>query len=168
MIEPVRPRLFVAVRPPPEVVERLLLLPRDRQPGLRWSEPSTWHVTLRFLGPSDADAVVAALDTVLPGPPATVVLGPVVEQLGRAVVVPARGLDGLATAVRRVTADLGQADDQPFSGHLTLGRLRAGAKPGAALGHSIRAEFVADLVELVASEPGPSGHRHEVLHTWRL
>jgi 2'-5' RNA ligase len=161
-------RLFVAVRPPPTVVERLERLPFRVGPGARWVDPVTWHVTLRFLGTARPEAVIAALDRSPPGPAAAVRLGPFVEMLGRAVVVPVAGLDELAAAVATATAHLVPADERPFVGHLTRGRLGPGASPGPPVGHAVGGGFVADVVELVASEPGPSGHRHEVLHTWRL
>ena len=44
------PRLFIAVWPPPDVVEQVAALPRPPVAGLRWTEPEQWHVTLRFLG----------------------------------------------------------------------------------------------------------------------
>ncbi|MDQ1444823.1 MAG: hypothetical protein QOI20_1287, partial [Acidimicrobiaceae bacterium] len=47
------PRLFVAVWPRPEVVDALARLPRPDVPGLRWTGPDHWHVTLVFLGASD-------------------------------------------------------------------------------------------------------------------
>ena len=43
-------RLFVAVWPPVDVVERLSELPRPAVDGVRWTTPDQWHVTIRFLG----------------------------------------------------------------------------------------------------------------------
>ena len=40
-------RLFVALRPPPEVVARLAALDRPALPGVRWSAPEQWLVKLR-------------------------------------------------------------------------------------------------------------------------
>jgi 2'-5' RNA ligase len=46
-------RLFVAIVPPPAVVagldERMAEV-RPGWPGLRWTRPASWHVTLAFLG----------------------------------------------------------------------------------------------------------------------
>ena len=44
------PRLFVAVVPPPEVVEHLddFLSVRRAAADFRWSAPDQWHVTLAF------------------------------------------------------------------------------------------------------------------------
>ncbi|MBW3548710.1 MAG: hypothetical protein KY452_11325, partial [Actinobacteria bacterium] len=55
-------RLFVAVRPPPEVVATLATLDRPERPGLRWTPPEQWHVTLRFFGPVDAEQAEAEGD----------------------------------------------------------------------------------------------------------
>ena len=55
-------RLFVAVVPPDDVLEAVAALPRPVEPGVRWTRPDTWHVTLRFLGDRvDEGAAVAAL-----------------------------------------------------------------------------------------------------------
>jgi 2'-5' RNA ligase len=69
-------RLFVAIIPPPEVAaelsRRLRPLRSSPQaatpPGLRWTSPDSWHVTLAFLGevpepvlPSSAPAWSALL-----------------------------------------------------------------------------------------------------------
>jgi 2'-5' RNA ligase len=46
-------RLFVALSPPPGVlraVEAAVEPPRQDWPGLRWTRPDQWHVTLAFLG----------------------------------------------------------------------------------------------------------------------
>ena len=43
-------RLFVAVRPTPEVVALLAALERPAVPGVRWSTPEQWLVKLRPLG----------------------------------------------------------------------------------------------------------------------
>src|SRR5262249_47107566 len=56
-------RLFVAVTPPPEVLDELeaAVAPlRSSCPGLRWTGRQNWHVTLAFLGQVD-DAVVDKL-----------------------------------------------------------------------------------------------------------
>ena len=67
------PRMFVATRLPPEVVDLLAALERPPLPGVRWSAPDQWLVKLRPLGPV-ADRVVAplraALEAELDGAPA--------------------------------------------------------------------------------------------------
>ena len=49
-------RLFVAIAPPPAVLDELdaLLEPlRERREDLRWTSREAWHVTLAFLGQVD-------------------------------------------------------------------------------------------------------------------
>ena len=126
------PRLFVAVWPPDEVLDRLAALPRRAVPGLRWTGRDQWHVTLRFLGAVDDVApVVEALGS-LDVPETEAVLGPAVGRFGRRVLqVPVAGLDELAGAVLRATSHLGRPpDDRPFAGHLTLARVAKGADVG--------------------------------------
>ncbi|MDQ4097048.1 MAG: RNA 2',3'-cyclic phosphodiesterase, partial [Actinomycetota bacterium] len=124
------PRLFVAVWPPPDVVERVAAVPRPSLPGLRWTDPAQWHVTLRFLGRvHDAAPVEEALADVVAAPVEAVV-GPEVGRFGQRVLhVPVGGLGDLAAAVASATAALGEPpEDRAFSGHLTLARVRRGAR----------------------------------------
>ena len=58
------PRLFVAVRPGPEVVALLSALDRPAPPGVRWSTPEQWLVKLRPLG-HVRDRVVGPLSDAL-------------------------------------------------------------------------------------------------------
>ncbi|MBW3658983.1 MAG: RNA 2',3'-cyclic phosphodiesterase [Actinobacteria bacterium] len=53
-------RLFVAFGVADDVVDRLdreLAPLRDRHPGLNWTPPATWHVTLAFLGEVDGERI---------------------------------------------------------------------------------------------------------------
>lgn len=44
-------RLFVALLPPAEVLDEVAAgISRVERPGLRWIDPTLWHVTLAFLG----------------------------------------------------------------------------------------------------------------------
>ncbi len=161
-------RCFVAVLPPPEVLDVLARLDRPAAPGVRWTHHDQWHVSLRFLGEVDpgeasvalaelnADAAVAAMG------PATTVLG------GHAVVVPVSGLDVLAASVVARTALVGEPpEDRPFVGHLTLARLGAPAPPGS-VGVPLAAEFPVGEVCLVASHLLPDGAAYEVLERFAL
>jgi 2'-5' RNA ligase len=165
-------RLFVAVRPPPEVIDVVSALPRPERHGVRWTRPDQWHVTLRFLGDVErSEPVAAALAAGLAGAPvAEVALGPATERLGRAVlVVPAAGLDGLAARVLDATRDGVPVADGAFGfrGHLTLARWPRGVA-GWAVGAPIAAAWTAHEVELVRSELGGGPARHEVVETFRL
>jgi RNA 2',3'-cyclic 3'-phosphodiesterase len=159
-------RLFIAVWPPEEVAEELRALRRKDQRGVRFVDPDTWHVTLRFVGDADPDLVGAFLDG-LALPSATARIGPGVDLLGeRALVVPVHGLDELADAVRSATSGLGEPAPKRFVGHLTLARLKPGAHLPAALGAFISAEFEVEDIALVASRLHPDGARYTTLATW--
>jgi 2'-5' RNA ligase len=156
-------RLFVAAFPPPDVTAVLASLERPDRPGVRWVPPERWHATLRFLGRADPQAVsdrLASVDL----PAATAVLGPAVARLGAdVVVVPVAGLDDLADVVAAATADLGEPPDpRPFTGHVTLARLRRRAACGVA-GTPVSATFPVGEVCLVDSRSGPDGLRYDVV-----
>ena len=158
------PRLFVAVWPPPEVLDLVEALPRPERTGVRWTTRGQWHVTLRFLGSvSDPEPVVDALRAAAAEVPATdAVLGPAVTRLGRGVVcVDVGGLETVAGAVAEATAAFGQPpDDRPFHGHLTLARLK-GARSGGLVGAEVAARWPVDDIHLVESHLHPHGARYE-------
>jgi 2'-5' RNA ligase len=161
---PATARLFVAVIPPPEVLDRIAALPRPDEPGVRWTRRHQWHVTLRFLGDAPVDEVIERLAG-LDHPAVTAELGPAVSRLGRGVVcVPVGGLESLAAAVAERTADVGDPPDpRPFAGHVTLARLRRRGACGLA-GTPFRARFDVDRIELVNSQLGPGGPAY--VTTW--
>lgn len=160
-------RLFVGVRPPPSVVRSLSALPRPATPGVRWVDPTQWHLTLRFLPHAVPAHVAAALDRADLSS-AVVTLGPHVTALGGHVIaIPADGLDDLAAVVVNVTRDLGPVDQRPFLGHLTLARTKTDSRC-ALVGQSFAASFVAAALELVASDTSGRGARHRTLASWPL
>lgn len=162
-----RARLFVAVWPPPGVLDLVAALPRRDEPGVRWTTRDQWHVTLRFLGTCEVDEAVAALGGLRwPDGPVAATCGPAVSRLGRdVVVVPVRGLDDLAAAVAAATGGVGEPPDpRPFTGHLTVARLRHRAACGVA-GTPISASFPVGSVALVRSELDPAGARYETIAT---
>ncbi len=161
------PRLFVAVWPPEDVLDRLAALERPEVEGLRWTTRDQWHVTLRFLGEAEvapARAALAGVDL----PAARAVLGPGVDRFGRRIVhVPVAGLGTVAGGVVGATAGLGQPpDDRPFHGHITLARVadrsRVDLRPFT--GRAVAAEWQVDAVCLVESRLSQKGARYEVLH----
>jgi 2'-5' RNA ligase len=166
-------RLFVAILPPDPVLDAVAGLRRPERPGVRWTTRAQWHVTLRFLGEvPDPGPVIAALDGARLAP-CEARLGPAVAGLGREVVmVPVDGLDVLADAVVTATAGLGRPpEDRPFTGHLTLARVRRGAPRGArrgVVGEAIEARFPVTDVRLVRSHLGRDGARYEDLHVRAL
>ncbi len=157
-------RLFVAVVPPDDVLDRLASLRRPARPGVRWTRREQWHVTLRFLGEVDeaaVPAVVAALDAApldAAPPAAAAVLGPRVAALGRRVVqIPVAGLDDLAAAVTAATATVGRPPEpRPFQGHVTLARVARGGLRDL-VGEPVAATFPVVDVRLVHSRPGGRG-----------
>jgi 2'-5' RNA ligase len=154
-------RLFAAVWPPHDVVARLAALPRPDVPGLRWTAPDQWHVTLVFLGERELEAVAREFHrAVLPPGPVAAELGPATDRFGRRIVhVPVAGLDEVAASVRAV---LPGDDDRPFHGHLTLARARdrRGADVSSVVGVPLQASFPVSEVTLVASRlgRGPAGY----------
>lgn len=144
-------RAFVAVVPPPEVldaVERVVAPVRPvGPPRLNWTHAGQWHLTLQFLGSiDDADELTDALRWGLHGmPTVTLALGGAgaFPSTSRAAVVWI-GLDEgepelarLADAVQRATEPLGYEPEQrDFSAHLTIARSHR-ARPLANLVHSL-------------------------------
>ena len=161
-------RLFVAAWPSVEVADALTGLPRPEAPGLRWTRPDQWHVTLRFLGEADPDEATAALDE-LAATPAVAELGPATRLLGKRVVVAAvAGLDDLAASVVAATAGVGEPpEERAFTGHLTLARSKGPVPPGA-VGTPVAGSFPVDEVCLVRSRTLPEGAAYETLARFRL
>jgi len=160
-------RLFVAVWPPEDVLAGLADVERPRDQGVKWVPPENLHLTLRFLGDADEDEVAERLaDTVLPA--TDVSLGPAFDVWWeRSLVLPADGLDELATAVHRATRGLGtERVRRRFAGHLTVARLARRARPRRAAGLRFEADFRVDEVALVASTLRDSGAEYETLATW--
>lgn len=160
-------RLFVAVWPPAHVVEALAALPRPEVPGLSWTGPEQWHITLRFMGEADlgvARSAFLAIE-VAPGPVAT--LGPATARFARRVLhVPVDGLDPAAVATATATAAVGRPPEaRPFTGHLTLAR--AGQHRGVDLrplvGTPVTGRWEVGELTLVRSRLGRGGSRYEVV-----
>ena len=100
-------------------------LPRPDVEGLRWTTRDQWHITLRFFGAVELEAVSVALRSAS-APATTAVLGPETGRFGKRVLhVPVSGLDAVAKAVVRATKKVGKPPEpRPFTGHLTLARAR--------------------------------------------
>jgi 2'-5' RNA ligase len=159
-------RAFVAVVPPPEVldaVERVVAPVRPAAPPrLNWTHAGQWHLTLQFLGSvDDVRELTDALRWGLQG------MSPVALALGGAGAFPSTsraavvwiGLDEgepelarLADAVQRATEPLGYEPEQrAFRAHLTVAR-------------SQRARPLANLVHSLGDGPvGPLWHATEVV-----
>ena len=172
-------RLFVGVLPPREVVAALAALPRPQDPGVRWSAPEQWHVTVQFLGEvRDVGGVAAALGQV-PGrlraegvglPEA--VLGPATAWFagGRVLHVPVGGLDDLVEATGWALSRWSSLPEHPNAGHVTLARGRQPdrwSRPPAA-GAPVAIRWAVTVLVLVASTLSASGARYRVVHRVRL
>jgi 2'-5' RNA ligase len=164
-------RLFMAVRPPPEVVALLSALDRPALPGVRWSLPEQWLVKLRPLGQVDERVVPAlrdALGAELDGAPAvTCRLGPVTRRLGgQWLGAPVHGLDELAAVVFEATQELVPVTHpQPFQADLVLAR---GRVPRELAGRPVTGSWTARSVSLVADRSGPGTPRFEELASYPL
>lgn len=165
-------RAFVAVWPPPDVVESLAGLPRPEVGGLRWTTPEQWHVTLRFLGEVEEEAATEAFDSIVASGPVSAELGPVTGRFGRRILhVPVSGLEGLAAATVAATAGIGHPpEDRRFAGHITLARARhpRGVELRPLAGAPIAGRWVVPEITLVASRLGGAvdrGARYEVVRT---
>lgn len=167
-------RMFVAVVPPPEVVERIeefVETRRDADAALRWTEPYQWHVTLAFLpevGTRCLDELVERLrraagrrtpfavrltgSGAFPSPDRARVLWLGVQT------EPPDALNDLATGLRAAANKAGaRVEGGRFRPHLTLARVR---QPQDAtrwlriLGSYEGPEWTADFIELIESHLG--------------
>ena len=163
-------RLFVAVWPPEDVLDRVAALNRPAVAGLRWTTRDQWHVTLRFLGEvPEVEPVRTALGDVSALPVVAATLGPAVDRFGRRVLhIPVAGLDGLAARVMDATGHLGRApEDRPFVGHVTLARVARNAKVDLRplAGAGVTGTWTVRDVCLVESRLSRAGARYAVLDT---
>jgi RNA 2',3'-cyclic 3'-phosphodiesterase len=179
-------RLFVAVNLPEgqrRAAHEAAAPLRDAGLPVKWVPAESLHVTLKFLGEvaeAREAAIGAALDVVaaaaqrfevglggagaFPG-----VARPRVIWLG---VEPHPALELLSHDVERALRPLDfETELRPFRPHLTLGRVRPGARPGAfaaleRLAAAVDWEGVAPVnsVDLMASVPGPGGAAYAVRH----
>ncbi|HZQ28596.1 MAG TPA: RNA 2',3'-cyclic phosphodiesterase [Acidimicrobiales bacterium] len=158
-------RLFVAVWPPEPVMATLADLPRPDVPGLRWTSPEQWHVTLRFLGQvADVEEVLSSFAG-LAVPRGEARLGPSTGRFGQSILhVPVAGLGELAAAVSSLPSP---EADRPFRGHVTLARSRGRGGGGVDLrplvGVPVAASWPVEEVTLVASHLGRGPARYRVL-----
>ena len=142
------PRLFVAVRPPPEVltaVAEAVMPARHAMVGPAWTTHDQWHLTLQFLGavPDDAlSGVSRALDAASRVPPFPVRLGGAgafpkpsrARVIWLGVAAGEEGMTHLASAVNAALAPLGhEPAERHYHPHLTLARLKAPGEVAPAL-----------------------------------
>jgi 2'-5' RNA ligase len=160
-------RLFVAIWPPEDVLDRLADIERPKDPGVKWVPQENLHITLRFLGDADVDEVIDRLDPVLL-PAATAAVGPAFDLLGeRSLISPVTGVDDLAAVVRQALSGMGtEHERRRFQGHITVARLGRRARPVRSAGRRFDATFDVTEVALVASTLRDTGAVYETVTTW--
>jgi 2'-5' RNA ligase len=164
-------RLFVALWPPPEVVDALSSLDRPALPGVRWSVLEQWMVKVRPLGHVNdavANRLLDVLEAELDGAPAVeCVLGPLTRRLGgQWLGAPVAGLDDLAAVVFDVTEGLVPVTHpQPFQADIVLAR---GRVPKELAGRPVEGSWTAHSIALVADRSSPRRPRYEDLGVIRL
>lgn len=173
-------RLFVAVRPPDDVlgaVERATAPARRLMVGPRWTTRDQWHVTLKFLGAvEEVEPVAAALEGAgsVAAFAARVGGGGAFPSVRRGRVVwlglteGSPAMEELAGAVDRALVPLGfEPEQRPFHCHLTLARLRQPADVSAAveaIGEDpVGASWAVEEVVLYESHLSRSGARYEAV-----
>lgn len=177
-------RLFVALRPPPDVRETLADL-MDGVPGARWQDDEQLHLTLRFIGAVDrpvAEDIAAALAAVQ-APAPTVALNGVgrFDHRGRsealwAGVTPHDALAALHRKIDQAIVRAGLAPERrAYLPHLTVARLprAAGAEPEVEAWLARHAGLASDpftLSHLILYEShlGRSGATYEPIARWPL
>src|SRR5262245_42388623 len=188
-------RLFIALLLEPGLLDRLASFQRlqqkaEKSGNVRWVHPEGIHLTLKFLGevPSPRlPEIVRALESALRDRQAPIlglgstgafpnarrprVLWVGIDETGTA-------LGAIVGAVEEAMAGLGwEREGRAFQPHLTLGRVRENAPPGASGGPG--PAFVAarlppaealrhSRVALMQSHLGPGGARYESLRIWDL
>ncbi len=194
-------RTFVALELPDEVkaylggLQETLLATAQRQRldvgrSLKWVDPESIHLTLKFLGGVDVE-LLASLERAVESA-ALGVAAPRLRLVSLGAFPSPRqprvlwaGLGGdlatVGTLQQRVEAELGklgfQPEKRPFTPHLTLARLREQAGPDerravaaltAAAPGVVELAFITERLSLMKSELQPSGARYEALHTVHL
>lgn len=163
-------RLFIALDLPDAVRETLATW-RAEVPGVRWTPPERMHLTLRFLGETSADAMLAITGQIamVQSPPVPIHTADLIRlpsaRRPRVLAVRVAETPELADLHARLEAALAEVgvppEDRPLLPHVTLVRFR---HPDAATLRRVlrsaeppRAEGVADSFSLVRSQQGDGG-----------
>jgi len=181
-------RTFIALMIPSDWTDSLRAISRElasKVRGLSWTRPENLHITLRFLGDLDDAGVRRVCDLVVRESAEAVAprarLGPIgaFPNLNRPRVVwvgLAEGEEAVSAVARAVNDALGRAGfgepEKPFRPHLTLARVREGARglealQGAALPQPPPASLL-DRICVMKSELHPAGARYTALTEARL
>jgi len=183
-------RLFVSVDLPTALVPAVEAVQEALRPasGLSFTAPAQAHVTLRFLGETDADRL-ADLETALAAAVGEADVEPFEATLRGLGAFPSESyirvvwlgfetggdeLTRLQAAVERTVVALGfEPEDRAFTPHVTLARMRHAG--GKALVQRVLEEhddpvgtMAVDEVRLTKSEPGPDGPVYTTLARFPL
>lgn len=174
-------RLFVALRPPPEMRAALLGL-MGGVPGARWQDDDQLHLTLSFIGEVDrpaADDIAAALGAVDGPRPAIALQG--AGSFGHkgqihslwAGIAPDDALHQLHARINRALIAAGAKPEQrAFKPHITLARLGRRAGPVAPFLERIAglssAPVTLDAFLLFESRLGHNGATYEAVARYPL
>ena len=180
---PPRLRLFVAIDVPEQVVaevDQALESLRTGTPGLRWTAPDAWHLTVAFLGGVEAgmlpDVERAVARAAAGSHPFTLRLSGTAGTFPNgglwAGLEPAPLLDELAASLRVHIAALGlPPEDRPFRAHLTLARTARGTRLPDDLADRYegpRSPWTVRSVALMRSRLAVGGSRYEVCERYGL
>lgn len=174
-------RLFVALRPPPDIRERLLDV-MDGVRGARWQDDDQLHLTLRFIGEVDtrtAEDTAAALASIRAAPPELRLAGcGMFHTRGKpnALWAGVAPRDPLAALHRKVDQALIRAGLEPerraYQPHITLARLPGSAGPVEAFlaAHAALSSppFRIEHMTLFESHLGHGGASYEPVERYAL
>jgi RNA 2',3'-cyclic 3'-phosphodiesterase len=174
-------RLFVAIRPPEAIRERLLDL-MEGVKGARWQDEEQLHLTLRFVGEVDrhqADDIAAALGTIR-HPPFEIAMSGIgsFDRRGQPVtlwagVSPHEPLKSLHKKVDQAVQRAGvEPDHRSYLPHITLARLNRSTGPIAPILESASGlssqRFTVDSFALYESDLSPQGAIYSVVERYSL
>lgn len=173
-------RLFVAVRPPEEVRERLLEL-MEGVPDLRWQQDEQLHLTLRFIGEVErplAEDLAAELERVRFEPFSLSLHGVGTFERHRrgalwAGVQPKDPLKALSAKVERACQSVGlQPERRAYHPHITLARWKGRAPVIDRFldrnGGLTSPSWPVDEFILYESRLGRDGAHYEAIEAYRL
>lgn len=188
-------RLFIAIDLPEDIVEQLVVLQGDLRAHvgdrenvrIKWTRPDHLHVTMKFLGDTDPDAIpalCAALEQGVadvapfeaeardlgffpdPGRPRIIWSG--FDRAGT------RDLVRLHASIERGLAKLEvEEDNRPFVPHVTLGRVKSRERPDGArlsdrVGRRSYGAFSVDSIVVYESKLDHRGPQHTPLEHFEL
>lgn len=178
-----RVRLFVAVEIPQSVRDAVDVAAeeiRRRQPELKWTSLSSFHLTLAFLGWVDLDAIPAVdratAQAAAGSEPFTISLTGEAATFGSKVlwagVQESAPLKALAEGVRaNLSAEGFPVESRPFHAHLTLARGRQDTRVRRELAASYdgpRGSWKVEQLVVMRSRLSRSGARYTVQSAWPL